>query len=460
MTKLTSILCGFLFLFTACDDGGTKVADPVCGNGIVETGEACDGDDFAGMTCESFGQPAGTLACSAGCTLDLTGCRALNVCGDGIRDPDEPCDGDDFGTMTCESFGMEAGDLVCTETCTIDASACHEPDVCGNGIVEDGEACDGEDFGSFTCTSFGFDEGTLTCTEACTLDLSNCGGYEPRCGNGVLDTGEECDGDDLGDVTCDSIGHDGGVVSCLSVCILDFDGCTCGSNQRCIGSLGCCNGSCIDIQTDTNNCGGCGSQCSAYTSNACVDGTCACGSGTECQGGRRCCTNGCKDTSSDVYNCGSCGNACGVGLTCSGGQCFCGSTPCVFGESCCGDYCANLTTDPTNCGECGNDCGNGNGCSNGDCTCGTSGQVCRGEFDCGFMPGMSTCTEECCPTGCAITVSGDLMGLTAVDPHNCGECGNDCGANICCCSSFLGSGCSCCSTGQTCDPMAGCMNAK
>ncbi len=232
-------------------------------------------------------------------------------------------------------------------------------------------------------------------------------------------------------------------------------GAPCQANQTCC-DVGGGVFACRSTSTDMLNCGACGRACSSTGANACLNGQCACGSGAECSGGRTCCSNSCKDTTSDVYNCGSCGNACGVGLTCSGGQCMCGGTACGFGESCCGNYCANLVTDTSNCGECGNNCGTGNGCSNGDCTCGTSGQVCRGEFDCGFMPGMSTCTEECCANGCAITVSGDLMGLTAVDPHNCGECGVDCGANICCCSSFLGSGCSCCSAGQTCDPMMGC----
>ncbi len=228
--RILSTLFAFwsLFAIVACDDGGTKASDPVCGNGIVETGEACDGDDFAGMTCESFGQPAGTLACSAGCTLDLTGCRALNVCGDGIRDPDEPCDGDDFGTMTCESFGMEAGDLVCTETCTIDASACHELDVCGNGIAEAGEACDGEDFGTFTCASFGFDGGTLTCTEACTIDTATCGSVPPVCGDGIaqMENAEECDGSDLDGESCQSIGFADGSLSCLPDCTFDTSACT------------------------------------------------------------------------------------------------------------------------------------------------------------------------------------------------------------------------------------------
>ena len=224
-------LISFVFslsLLVACDDGGTKAADPVCGNGVVETGEACDGADFAGMTCESFGQPAGALNCTTQCTMDLSGCRELNVCGDGIRDAGEACEDDDFGDMTCASFGLEAGDLVCTETCTINPAGCHDLDVCGNGIMETGEACDGEDFGTFTCASFGFDEGTLTCSEACTIDTATCGSVPPECGDGITqpENAEDCDGSDLNGETCQSIGYAEGALACLPDCRFDTSDCS------------------------------------------------------------------------------------------------------------------------------------------------------------------------------------------------------------------------------------------
>jgi len=240
-------------------------------------------------------------------------------------------------------------------------------------------------------------------------------------------------------------------------------GAPCQANQTCC-DVGGGVFSCRTTSTDMQNCGSCGRACSSTGANACLNGQCACGSGAECTGGRTCCSNSCKDTTNDVYNCGSCGNACGVGLTCSGGQCMCGSTACGFGESCCGNYCANLTSDTTNCGECGNNCGTGNGCSGGDCTCGTSGQVCQGEYDCGLMPGLSTCTEECCANGCAITKVTEMMptGMITPDNANCGACGNNCNGNTCCCFSFMGgeAQCSCCSAGQTCDTMMGCTSAK
>ncbi len=46
--------------------------------------------------------------------------------------------------------------------------------VCGNGIVESGEACDGANLNGKSCTTQGFAEGTLSCTGSCTLDVSSC----------------------------------------------------------------------------------------------------------------------------------------------------------------------------------------------------------------------------------------------------------------------------------------------
>ncbi len=45
-----------------------------CGNGEAEPGEDCDGIDWQGATCESLGYLPGSLACSAGCAYDVSGC--------------------------------------------------------------------------------------------------------------------------------------------------------------------------------------------------------------------------------------------------------------------------------------------------------------------------------------------------------------------------------------------------
>ena len=50
---------------------------------------------------------------------------------------------------------------------------------CGNGSVESNEECDGENFDGQTCESLGFDDGNLSCRASCTLDFSECTGGLP-----------------------------------------------------------------------------------------------------------------------------------------------------------------------------------------------------------------------------------------------------------------------------------------
>lgn len=64
---------------------GTTDPGPMCGNGVREGMEGCDGEDFGGKTCLDFGTMygGGMLACSPQCTV-LTGgcCKAAGVqCG-------------------------------------------------------------------------------------------------------------------------------------------------------------------------------------------------------------------------------------------------------------------------------------------------------------------------------------------------------------------------------------------
>ncbi len=63
---------------------------------------------------------------------------------------------------------------------------------CGNGIRETGEPCDGADLGGFTCESVGYASGTLSCQPSCLFDYSQCVA-NPVCGNGILEINEECD---------------------------------------------------------------------------------------------------------------------------------------------------------------------------------------------------------------------------------------------------------------------------
>jgi hypothetical protein len=122
-----------------------QVEPPECGNGVIETGEECDGIDLGGESCESLGYDCGGgLACNSGCTYDTTGCSA-SECGDGVAECSEVCDGDDLLGETCQSQGFEGGTLACDEGCQgLDTSGCTGGSACGDGTCEGepaGEDC-------------------------------------------------------------------------------------------------------------------------------------------------------------------------------------------------------------------------------------------------------------------------------------------------------------------------------
>lgn len=57
------------------------------------------------------------------------------------------------------------------------------PSICGNNVIDSGEECDGSDLGGATCQSRGYSGGTLSCGIGCVFNISSCsseptfGGY-------------------------------------------------------------------------------------------------------------------------------------------------------------------------------------------------------------------------------------------------------------------------------------------
>lgn len=59
-------------------DGVTPIvpaASPNCGNAIIDDGEACEGEDLDGATCQTFEYTGGTLACNQICQFDFSACE-------------------------------------------------------------------------------------------------------------------------------------------------------------------------------------------------------------------------------------------------------------------------------------------------------------------------------------------------------------------------------------------------
>jgi alpha-tubulin suppressor-like RCC1 family protein len=159
------------------------VGPSVCGNGQMDPGEACEGSDLGGETCEGLGFVGGTLGCTAECEFDDTQCEIGGDCGNGVLDGEEVCDGSEFGGLTCSSeAGHSHGELLCTGQCTVITSACH---TCGKLLLEGPEMCDGPLGGGRDCLTEGHDGGQLACSAACQLDETGC--FD--CGDGVCDAG-------------------------------------------------------------------------------------------------------------------------------------------------------------------------------------------------------------------------------------------------------------------------------
>jgi hypothetical protein len=133
------------------------------------------------------------LGAAAGiaCTLELP--KTIS-CGDGWVDEEfEECDPavlDSF-VDACVGTIRPRGTAACDpDTCTI-INTWEQCAVCGDGIVDDdlegdrNEECDGDNLDGLVCPG---GVGTLQCA-SCRLDTTYC----QRCGNTIVDPGEECD---------------------------------------------------------------------------------------------------------------------------------------------------------------------------------------------------------------------------------------------------------------------------
>ncbi len=195
-----------------------------CGNGRLEGTEQCE---RPGDPC-----PGSSLICSLSCTCEPdTG----GICGDGVLDPGEECDGTQFNNTICPTVKVSGGLVLGLEGCLADCTCTYRPrrepgDLCGNGVWDNGEQCDASEQPQnpkqcrghpelcVDCQCVECGDGILQATEMCepTLppekwlcpppenvaipigdyyDCINClcTPKEGVCGDGKLDPGEECE---------------------------------------------------------------------------------------------------------------------------------------------------------------------------------------------------------------------------------------------------------------------------
>jgi hypothetical protein len=263
----------------------------------------------------------------------------------------------------------------------------------------------------------------------------------------------------------------------------------------CNGTL--CGSSCVDTQTNAQNCGTCGNDCAmlphvaSATGVTCSSGICSIPA-TSCEMGYAHCTSnpqdGCETSLSSSQSCGTCTTVCSgntslcqlSGSVDAGGTYGCvsscsGSTPDL-----CGATCTNTQTDPQNCNMCGSACPVVTGGGNATCNAGVCGVSCQsGEHQCGTttMCALDTDTSHCgascvacsAPTGGSVSCTGGACQQscpgsdsicsgacvdTTSNPAFCGNCTTACSAPKSACSSSV---CSCpagtptfCSSNNTC----------
>lgn len=232
--RIPGFLLALLFALPGLSGcAGSNTSGAACGNSWIDDGEQCDSIDLAGQTCSRLGFSGGTLACAADCTFDTSGCsNQQGSCGDGTINGTELCDGTALGGQSCRLLGFSGGTLACTAGCTFDTSGCSTAG-CGDGVVAAPEVCDGADLAGETCQSQGFIGGTLACAAGCgAFDTSACS--SAGCGDGVINGTEVCDGAELGGTGCADLGFSGGTLACAVSCgSFDTSACTtCGNGVR------------------------------------------------------------------------------------------------------------------------------------------------------------------------------------------------------------------------------------
>ncbi len=396
----------------------SDMATPCTADTCKAMSKVCDPDTHGCVDCLQDGDcPLGKVcqqkACVDGCN-DMHGCPS-GMCKNGMcsackangdcTDPSLPkCDVASGRCVACLMTSdcgagqfCDPGDHACHMGCDTDAQCTTDAGnanmKCCNHVCYDLNSSNGH------CGDCGTDCGNQTCcagicSDTMNGDLMNCGGC------GIACQGQRAMWACM-NAACTVIGCSPGFKDCDT---LANDGCE------------------VNVNSDANNCGGCGVKCSVPNAmGQCVNGAC---SGCGCTPGFSDCNKDCKDgceinINGDPNNCGGCGNVCNLAHAmsgCVGGKCV--ITGCAAGYANCNNIDSDgcevaVASDANNCGNCGVKC---NGIPNGTPSCVNS--TCVPSCSAGFKDCNGIYAD-----GCEANLNTDVA--------NCGGCGRACsGANV------------------------------
>ncbi len=423
-----------------CDDGNTVDDDACnnscmrtsCGDGIRNNGEACD------PTAPHAGADSnGAALCNSDCTVSACGDGKVNAgagetCDDGNAVDTDACPSGAANPNKCKVARCGDGKVFtgveqCDTGNTTDTASCYAAkcttSTCGDGHINTvaGEACD---------------NGALNGTPG---NACNAFCQAPSCGNGQIDSGEQCDS---------GTGHPN-IATCDSDCTKPVCGdglkntaageaCDDGVNNTdsvvCPYNTSCtrCSTTCAVLNTTTPSCGDGTVDGDATHVETCDDAG-ATQTKTACTYGTQSACTACHTCTLVVLPARYCGNSIvdtGTGETCD--------PPGLAGCRASGAPCTSCSDGVKNGGETDQDCGGGaTGCPT---TCAV-GKLCAANTDCasGKCTG-NVCTAASCTDGVKNGAESDLDcggGTCAACPATkaclvVGDCQSGvCSSNVC-----------------------------